>query len=114
MVEILKSETGFNGFTWFASLFLSTSLVSPVELTYHVVSSSLVEPEKFVDGVRVRSRVKVLCGSEISGDFEGETPGFEGLEKLIDISGSKKNFLYKSYCRACLVQASFLSGVYNV
>lgn len=115
MHNLLEQSECSSQFVWFSSLFLSSNMLRPVELNYHVVGADEVIPEKHVDGVRVRSRVKVLCGQEVTGDFNDSVPDFEGLENIISAVDYYGNgFNYKTYCRSCLVQASFLTAVSSV
>lgn len=112
MFNVVDRKVEFAGFTWFSSLFLSSNVLQPVLLVEHVVSSDMVEPEKFVDGVRVRPHMKVLCGETVSGDFGGKVPDFTGIEELVIKVDLGEKLHYRSYCRSCLVQASFITGVH--
>lgn len=113
MMCFLEQDESSGLLTWFISLSLSLNSQKPVNVLYHVVHSKFVRPEVFINGVKTRHTVQVLCGSKVTGDFEDSVPSFEVLEGFISMVDRGEALAYKSFCRSCLVQASFINGVYS-
>lgn len=100
-----------NGFMWIESLFLTLNVTQPVIVQIHVIRSTDATEGLTIDGVSVRPVHKAICNSTVTGEYKGFVPDFFKIETMIDSVDNKDTKWYISYCRSCLVQASFLTGV---
>lgn len=108
---VYKKIDNFDGFIFIETLHLTLNTLQPVIIKTHVIKSDEAVKDCEVDGVKVKPLHKAICGATVTGEYKEKLYDFLELEEIIIKVDNGETEWYRSLCRNCLTQASFILGV---